>query len=170
MICPKCSREMGSEKNVCDFCGFTFQTPKNNDGPHTAPYSDTPFTGPASDGYTVGAAPDRPTVQIPPPVPPYPPVPPRPPIHFDPYAAYKVRSQDEPLSIGQYLGMILLSLIPVVGLIVMIVWAASRSTNVNRKHFAGAILILKALNLLFILGACVVFFVYHTPLFFYVFR
>ena len=52
----------------------------------------------------------------------------------NPYPGYAPRTQEEPLSIGQYLGMILLSLIPVAGLIVMIVWAASRSINANRRH------------------------------------
>ena len=168
MICPKCSREMGSDKNVCDFCGFTFQTPKNNDNSHTAPYSKTPFTGSvsgsgfparaASGAYTGGQT----TVQAPPPPPP--------PVYQNPNLFYAVRQQDEPLSVGQYLGMILLSLIPVAGLIVLIVWAASHSTNANRRHFAGAVLILKALGLIFALGACIVFFIYNTPLFFYIFR
>ncbi len=38
------------------------------------------------------------------------------------------------------------------------------------KAFAAAVLILKALGLIFALGACIVFFVYHTPLFYYFFR
>lgn len=169
MICPKCSREMGSDKNECEFCGFTFQTPKNNDEPHTAPYSNTPFTGPAPSGFPAGTAPGayaggRTAVQAPPPAPS------QPPIYPNPYPGYAPRTQEEPLSIGQYLGMILLSLIPVAGLIVMIVWAASRSINANRRHFAAAVLILKALGLIFALGACIVFFVYHTPLFYYFFR
>ncbi len=164
MICPKCSREMSSEASVCDYCGFTFQTPKNSAG--TAPYAKTPFipTAPAafSDGAAQGSHPGgRTTVQMPPP-----------PVYTGgptPYSFYAQRTNSEPLSIGQYIGMILLTLIPVVGLIVMIVWAASRNINPNRRHFAGAVLILKALNLLLLLGAFVFLLLYNTPLFFYIF-
>lgn len=168
MICPRCSREMGSDKSVCDYCGFTFQTPKNSGDPHTAPYSSTPFTGAASGRYASepSSAPEPGSHTVPPytaaqtQVPPYPPV----------YPSYMERSQNEPLSIGQYIGMLLLSCIPLVGLIVMIIWAAGRNTNINRKHFAAAVLILKALSIIFILGACIVFFVYNTPLYFYFYR
>lgn len=171
MICPKCSREMGSDRSVCDYCGFTFQTPKQNDDAYTAPYSATPFTGSAFDRYaptsssaqTPGAFSPRPAVQTPPP-------PSYPPTYQPGYSAFSERSLNEPLSVAQYIGMFLLSCIPLAGLIVMIIWAAARSTNVNRRHFAGAVLILKGLSLLFVLGACAVFLVYNTPLFFYFYR
>ncbi len=165
MICPKCSREMGSDKSVCDYCGFTFQTPKNSGDAHTAPYSATPFTGSAFEGYqpASSAAPSRSAVQTPP-APAY-----QPPYQSN-HAAYLERSQHEPLSIAQYIGMFLISAIPLVGLIVMIVWAASRGTNTNRRHFAAAVLILKAISVIFALGAFIVFFVYNTPLYFYFFR
>lgn len=55
------------------------------------------------------------------------------PITYDP---------DAPLSMGQYLGMMLLTCIPLVGFILLLVWAFSGSSNENKKNFARAALIL----------------------------
>ena len=168
MICPKCSREIPGDQSVCDYCGFTFQTPRQNQDGGTAPYAAAPFAGPAFENHAPAAEPaqapgyaPRTTVQTPPPA--------YQPSYQPNYAAYTERSRNEPLSIAQYIGMFLLNCIPLAGLIVMIVWA-SRSTNVNRRHFAAAALILRAIALVFVLGACIVFFVYNTPLFFLFFR
>lgn len=49
---------------------------------------------------------------------------------------------DAPLSMGQFLGMMLLTCIPVVGLILLLVWAFSGSSNENKKNFARAELIM----------------------------
>ena len=155
MICPKCSREMGSDASVCPYCGFTFQTPKQGDETYTAPYASTPFSSTMP-----GASYSSPTPRQVPPPPPY----------QASYQAFINQTQNEPLSIGQYIGMILLTCIPVVGLILMIVWAAGKNTNANRRHFAAAVLILKAFVLLFMLEACIFFFIYHTPLFLYFYR
>ena len=169
MICPKCSREIPGDQSVCDYCGFTFQTPRQNQDGGTVSYAAAPFTGPAFENHAPAAEPaqahgytPRPTVQTPPPA--------YQPSYQPNYAAYTERSRNEPLTIAQYIGMFLLNCIPLAGLIVMIVWAASRSTNVNRRHFAAAALILRAIALVFVLGACIVFFVYNTPLFFLFFR
>jgi hypothetical protein len=58
---------------------------------------------------------------------------PQSPITYDP---------DAPLSMGQFLGMMLLTCIPVVGLVLLLVWAFSGSSNENKKNFARAELIM----------------------------
>ncbi len=153
MICPKCSREMGSDADVCPYCGFTFLTPKDSGAIHSIPYYSTTSTAqprensmPPPPAQTIQAT--RPSVYVP----------------------YAERIPEEPISTPGYIGMLLLSLIPVVGFIVFIVWAAGRNGNPNRKHFAAAMLILKLIFLLFVLGAVIVYLVYTTPLYFYFFR
>lgn len=47
----------------------------------------------------------------------------------------------EPLTVGSYFGMMFLLCIPIVGFILLLVWAFSSSTNLNRKNFARASLI-----------------------------
>lgn len=58
------------------------------------------------------------------------------------------------LSMGQYLGALVLFMIPLVGLILACVWAFSSNENPNRKNLARAALIVMAIQLvLFILVA-----------------
>ena len=193
MLCPKCSREISSEKNHCDFCGFTFQTPKSESysmpmgavpaypapayepaapvqpaqpippaqpaapayeaprSAYTAPYAQTPFQAPS---YSQSYAPQTPAYAAP---------------AYTPRPAPMMESQDN-LSVGQYIGMMLLGLVPLVGLIFYIIWACRKKGNPNRRRFAAAALILKAVGLMFLLGAGFIAISYYTPLFFYIFR
>ncbi|MDF1494342.1 hypothetical protein [Caproiciproducens sp. CPB-2] len=62
----------------------------------------------------------------------------------EPNSAYQnpaVYEDSAPLSIGSYLVMMLVGAIPVVGLVMMLVWAFSGSANTNRKNYARAFLI-----------------------------
>ncbi|OQB24286.1 MAG: hypothetical protein BWY11_01265 [Firmicutes bacterium ADurb.Bin182] len=47
----------------------------------------------------------------------------------------------EPLSTGSYMLMMLVSFIPIVNLIMLLVWAFSSDTNLNRKNWSRAMLI-----------------------------
>ncbi len=46
-----------------------------------------------------------------------------------------------PLSTASFFWMPVIVAIPIVGLIVLLVWAFSKNTNVNRKHYARSVLI-----------------------------
>ncbi|MCL1998378.1 MAG: hypothetical protein FWG65_06400 [Turicibacter sp.] len=48
----------------------------------------------------------------------------------------------EPLSLGGWIGTILIGLIPCVGIVMYIVWAVSANTNIHRKTYSQAMLIL----------------------------
>lgn len=63
-----------------------------------------------------------------------------------------------PLSVGQYLLMLIISGIPMVGLIMQLVWAFGGATNVNRRNFAraGLILSLAAIVLAIIFSGLVI--------------
>jgi len=49
------------------------------------------------------------------------------------------------MTVGDWIGTFLLSGIPIVGFILLIVWAFDSSTNVNKKNFARAVLLLAAI-------------------------
>jgi len=51
-----------------------------------------------------------------------------------------------PLSIGNYIIMMIVGAIPLVGFIMMIVWAFSGGTNKNKQNYARAILIMMAVG------------------------
>lgn len=48
----------------------------------------------------------------------------------------------EPLSVGQYVGMMLLSGLPLVGLILLLIWAFGSEANINKRNYARAVLII----------------------------
>lgn len=59
---------------------------------------------------------------------------------------YHNRPVDEPLSIGTYILMIIISAIPIVGFIVLIVWSFDSTVNKNKSNYAKAVLILKIIG------------------------
>ncbi|HZJ83576.1 MAG TPA: hypothetical protein VFD57_07185 [Clostridia bacterium] len=52
-----------------------------------------------------------------------------------------------PLSVGQYLGMMVVMAIPLVNLIMLFVWGFGSNENPNRKNFAKAYLIVFAIGI-----------------------
>lgn len=62
-------------------------------------------------------------------------------------AAPPAGSKYEPISVGGYIGISLLMCIPIVGLILMIVWACGGCRKINKRNFARASLILMAIML-----------------------
>ncbi len=69
------------------------------------------------------------------------------------YSAYDKTS--EVMSVGQYIGMFILSAIPVVNLICWIVWLVSPNTNKNKKNFIIAQIVLAVIGIVlaFVLSA-----------------
>lgn len=62
------------------------------------------------------------------------------------YRSPALAEDTSPLSVGSYLVMLIVSAIPLVGLIMMFVWGFGHS-NRNRKNFARASLILTAVGI-----------------------
>jgi len=52
----------------------------------------------------------------------------------------------EPIKVGEWVWTVLVTYIPIVGIIMLFVWAFSESTNVNKKNWAKANLILVAIG------------------------
>lgn len=78
-----------------------------------------------------------------------PPPPPPPPQYQQSYQqpGYTPAVDNSPLSVGQYIGMYLIQLIPVVGFILLLVWAFSADTNLNKKNWAKAMLIIMLIGI-----------------------
>ena len=55
---------------------------------------------------------------------------------------YQNADLNRPLGIGQYMGMFILMLIPLVNIIMIFTWAFGGSVNLNKKNMARAILIM----------------------------
>ena len=62
----------------------------------------------------------------------------------------------EVMSIGSYIGMFILSAIPIVNIICWIVWLVSPNTNKNKKNFILAQIIIIAVSYAVAILACVV--------------
>jgi len=55
---------------------------------------------------------------------------------------------DRPLSVGQFMGMLVLSGIPLVGIVLLLVWAFGDGVNTNKKNYARACLILAVIGII----------------------
>ena len=63
-------------------------------------------------------------------------------------AAYSGQPGTEPLRVGQYIGMLLLMCVPILGVILLFVWSFGGSVNLNKKNYARAMLIVCAIGLI----------------------
>ena len=52
----------------------------------------------------------------------------------------------QPLGVGQYIGMMILTGIPLVGFILLLVWSFGSNVNKNKKNYARAMLILQIIG------------------------
>ena len=112
MFCEKCGAVMPQGSRFCENCGAA-----------------------AAGGGQQGPAPQQTYAQ---PQPAY-----NQPRHYNQAAGSgSGQAHHEPLGIGSYIWMFLLSAIPVIGFIVLLVWAFGGSVNLNKKNYARAILIM----------------------------
>lgn len=58
-----------------------------------------------------------------------------------------VTDDSAPLSTGQFILMMLISAIPMVGFIMQLVWAFGGTANINRRNYARAVLILSLVGI-----------------------
>ncbi|MBE6724821.1 MAG: zinc ribbon domain-containing protein [Ruminococcaceae bacterium] len=72
------------------------------------------------------------------------------PRSFIPPQAPAADPLNAPLTTGNFFWMPVVLAIPVVGLIVLLVWAFSKSANLNRKHYARATLIWMLISLILV--------------------
>ena len=79
------------------------------------------------------------------------------PPYQQPYQPMQVYDDTrEVMSIGSYIGMFILSAIPIVNIICWIVWLVSPNTNKNKKNFILAQIIIIAVSYAIAIFACIV--------------
>lgn len=140
MFCPNCGKNVPDDSKFCDGCGFSFANAEPTSAPEPAAepapaaepvyaqqYAQAPQTPPS--GYGQAAQPGY-----------------MPPVQQTVYAAPPVYpgsmvNLDAPLGVGSYMMMSLVQCIPLVGFIMLLVWAFSRNANTNKKNYARAALI-----------------------------
>jgi uncharacterized membrane protein YvbJ len=111
MICKNCGAELNDGAMFCANCGSRL------DIQDQAPA--TPAPSPIQQQYTQYSQPNTGSVQ---------------------QNSYADRLR-EPLSTGNFMVMMLVSFIPLVNLIMLLVWAFSSDTNINKKNWSRAMLI-----------------------------
>ena len=126
MFCEKCGADMPDDSKFCENCGAVVEVGQPAPAPRQA-------FAPPQQSYT-------------PPQPAYNQLRPAytlPQQHYNQAAGYgSGQAHREPLGVGSYIGMFILSAIPVVGFICLLVWAFGGSVNLNKKNYARAILIM----------------------------
>lgn len=146
MFCEKCGKNLPDGIQFCDGCGAKIeavrpeykataesaQAQSNSPPPAQTGYVQQQEYAPQPQAYTQNPAqtvyPQQQAYTPPPPI-------------------YSGQSNSEPLRVGQYIGMLLLMLIPIVSIIMLLVWSFGGSVNLNKKNFARAMLIVSAISI-----------------------
>lgn len=117
-FCQYCGSSMDENSSFCQSCGKsqTAAAPAAPQSSYSAPTST--YSSPSSYSATSSYSPYS--------------------TGYNPMQAAK----DAPLKVGQYIGMFILSSLPLIGFILLLVWAFSGDTNTNKKNYARAILII----------------------------
>ena len=148
MFCENCGANIPDNSKFCTGCGTSF----------TGEAPAAPVKQPVQ--ATAPAPPPQPVYQQRPVQPAYT-LPPQQPYYNNQAPGYgSMQANREPLGVGSYIGMFILSAIPMVGFIMLLVWAFGGSVNLNKKNYARAILIMSLIAvalwiLIFIIGVVV---------------
>ncbi len=135
MFCENCGTEIPENSKFCPSCGAKVED--------AAP-ADTESSEPEKEAAATETPPRQEPVQKAAPAPPPPPQP-RP----QPAVTYNDKSNlTKPLSVAAYVGMFILLAIPIVNIIMILVWSFSDTVNINKKHYAIAILIMILIGVL----------------------
>ena len=130
--CPNCGQFNNEGQKFCTACGTPLEVQAPAQPVNNAPY-EAAAQQPVNNAYTApNQAPQGQTYSQP--------------VYAAPVAPV-VDESKKPLSVGGFVGTMLLSCIPLVGLICMIVFACGAVKNVNRQNYARAWLIMMAISI-----------------------
>lgn len=150
-FCENCGKIITEDMNFCRSCGYEINSSMQDDEEMTTSSSDVIEVEPPIL--------ETPISEIPIPEIPIPEIPnPMIPIKEIPIDLIsKLDHRLKPLGTGQYILAFILLSIPIVGFILLLVWAFASKINKNRQNLARAILILGIIGL-FILAIFTIFF------------
>ena len=139
MFCENCGAKLPENSKFCTKCGATSDGAASAKDPAaSAPLPAAPVATPAppqppQPAYIQPQAQNSaPPAYTPPPQQNY----------NQPQNYGSVPANRQPLGIGSYIGMFILTAIPIVGFIMLMVWAFGGGVNLNKKNYARASLIL----------------------------
>lgn len=146
--CQKCGARLQENTTVCPMCGFDNAQAEQASAQQNQSYT---YNAQQSGPFTAGAQPNQSytynTQQ-------------GQPFNYgaqNPYGAPAHDPRREPLSVGEIFVSWLLLSIPVVNIVMIIVWLTSDKTNINKKNFAKAALIMYCIGIvLWFLAALVI--------------
>ena len=150
MKCPYCGNTIADNSVVCIHCENILRTPTAPIPSASGETTSRPEQLPPPTGFSYYA--QQPTYSRPAPA------------HVKEEPSY-----DPPLSIGGFIGTLIVALLPIAGLIVLLVWICRRKTNENRKNLSAALLIVQLILLFFSCGAALAYYLINTLPFFYFF-
>lgn len=133
MFCPNCGKQNPDDAKFCESCGSTLSAAA---APKAASASAPPAPPPQPPPAQYNAPPPQ-AYQSPP----------RQQYYQQPPPAYNAAGNTAPMSVGQYIGTIILFMIPLVGFILMLVWAFGSDVNLNKKNFSRAYLIMMLIGI-----------------------
>lgn len=147
-FCTNCGNEIKDNMKFCTECGTPFTGEVNAGTPQ--PETVTPASPIVQEQVMMQTPPPAQT-QTPPPVQPVPPVQQVPVQQMAKKGEYVpgADSKYQPISTWGYIGIMLLMCIPIVGFILLIVWAIGGCRKVNKRNLARASLIICAISLVF---------------------
>jgi hypothetical protein len=122
MFCPTCGKQIPDDAKFCDGCGSAIVDQRRTTPQQPAYAAVPPPPPPQAYGQPPG-------FQTPPPA-------------YYQQPAYVAPDLNSPMSVGAYVGTLILSGLPIVGFILLLVWAFSTGININKRNLARAILIM----------------------------
>ncbi len=139
MFCEQCGKEIPENSKFCAGCGAIAKPADSMEQVVEPESQQTPVAEPIEPAKAQQAPP-----------------PPRPqPTSVAQTSNAQYSSKDnliKPLSIGSYIGIIILMAIPIINLIMLFVWSFSDTVNLNKKHFSIAVLIMILVSILITVG------------------
>ncbi len=135
MYCPSCGKQNPDDAKFCESCGASTGAGNGTNQPKAAPPPPPPPPPqqPPQQSYTPPPTqqPQQQTYYQQPPA----------------YQAAATSAKAGVMSVGSYLGTIILLGIPLVGFILMLVWAFGSDVNPNKKNLCRAMLILAVIGI-----------------------
>lgn len=144
MFCKNCGKQLPDIAKFCDGCGESQILNNKSDVPKDSPIPKMPPPPPrrtiqneVKSTPIESIKPQKPTQTTPPTM-----------ENYNSQGANINNFNDEPMSVFGYLGFIIISLIPIIGQLMILIWSFSGKINKNKRNLAKAYLILMIISVM----------------------